>query len=641
MAGLCLVPVTCFVVSWAEIKLATLQIGYLQMPPAVIGLLLVLLLVNVLSRIVARKAIFTRQDLLISYVMMVIAAMISSRGLMQKLLPLLVTANYFADDGNEWHDLFFPHLKQPLMAFSTSGPAKQDVAVKYFEGLRGGDHIPWNLWIAPVALWSVLVLLVFGAFLFMASLLRRQWEDNEKLSFPLVQLPLEMAGFGDSREVSLWRNTLMWIGFAFPFAIFSLKGLSVWYPAIPDIPLETDLAQYLTTPPWNGIYYTPLKFSFALVGFMFLLPSDLVFSLWFFFVLSRIQDIVMKAANIDMPSMPMYPCPLYRGYQAMGAYLVLTVYLFRIAAPHLRMVWRSVIGEEKADDGRELFSYRTAFTGFWLCALGAGIFLVWMGMSPLLAAMQLLGLFLVTGFIMARSTAEAGMLMTEASFRPVDLLRLFVPLHTLGPANLTALALTDSLLMRDQRSLLLGGFLDGLRISDGARISRKQFAGAAVVAIFLAMICAAVIQIAMPYQLHGGLNLYDYVYQSNNKWGFEDYHQYMRPGALPVGWQGTTFLLVGTAVTAFLVWGRATLSVFPFHPLGYALCSSWTMIVFWFSAFLAWGVKSLILRYGGMKLYRQARPLFLGFILGEFASALLWTLANAMLNTPVPTFPWT
>ena len=107
-----------------------------------------------------------------------------------------------------------------------------------------------------------------------------------------------------------------------------------------------------------------------------------------------------------------------------------------------------------------------------------------------------------------------------------------------------------------------------------------------------------------------------------------------------MGWQGTTFLAVGIGVTLALVWARANITGFPLHPLGYALCSSWTMIVFWFAALVAWGIKTLILRYGGMKLYRQTRPLFLGMILGEFAAALFWTAANALLDTPVPSFPW-
>ena len=640
VAGILLVPVTCFVVSWAEIRLMTLQVGYLQMPPAVVGLLLLLLGVNLLTRPLFRKrALFSAQDLLVAYAMMTVAAMISSRGLMQKLLPLLVTPDYFANDGNDWKNLFFPHLPKWLMAFDTSGADKQFVAQRFFEGLRAGETIPWELWARPVMVWSILVLFVFGAFLFMAALLRKQWVDNEKLSFPLVQLPLEMIGRGDSRESPLFRNPLMWLGFAAPFLLFMMKGLHVWYPAVPDITMEVDLNALLTDPPWNGIYYAPMKVSLAVIGFMYLLPSDLVFSLWFFFLLSRVQDVIVKAINMDAIGMPMYPTPLYRGYQAMGAYLVLTIYLLRVARPHLQKVWDAVTGEGKADDAGELFSYRTAFWGFWVCALGAGAFLVFMGLSPFLAAMQLGGLFFVIGFVMARSTAEAGMLMTETSFRPIDALRLLTSPHALTPQNLTALALTDSLLMRDQRSLLLGGFLDGLRLADGGNVPRRPFAFLMVGAVVFAIVCAAIIQIWLPYK-YGGLQLYGYVYQANNKWGFEDYQQYFKPGARPVGWQGPTFLAVGILFTTFLVWGRATQAWFPFHPLGYALCSSWTLIVFWFSAFIAWLIKTLLLRYGGMKLYRLARPLFLGFILGEFASALLWTLANALLDTPVPPYTW-
>ncbi|GAB4468993.1 MAG: hypothetical protein OHK0029_41520 [Armatimonadaceae bacterium] len=639
LTGIIGVPITCFVVSWAEIKLKTLQIGYLQIPPAVVGILLVLLALNGITRALTRRSLLTPQDLLIGYSMMTVAAMISSRGLMEKLIPLLITPNYFADGGNEWRSLYFPYLKPWLHPFDLAGGEKQDVATRFFEGLRAGEPIPWQVWVGPLIWWSILALLIFGAFLCMAALLRKQWVDNEKLAFPLAQLPLEMTGFGDPKEVPLFKNRLMWLGFSIPFTIFMLKGLHTWYPSIPDITVEWNLKDFLTTPPWNGIYYTPIKISFAIIGFMFLLPSDLVFSLWFFFVLSRAQDVLATALNMDMPGMPMYPTPLYRGYQAMGAYLVLTVYLLWVMRPHLSRVWRTVTGESSGDDAQELISYRAAFWGFWVCALGAGGFLVMTGLHPLLALMQLGGLFFVIAFVMGRSTAEAGMLMTESSFRPVDLLRLFTPLHTLGPQNLTALALSDSLIMRDQRSLLLGGFLDGLRIADGAQIVRSRFAVLFIGAIVLSIVCAAIIQLWLPYTF-GGVNLYGYVYAGNNKMGFDDYRQYLRPGALPVGWQGPTFLSVGMAFTGFLVWGRTNIGNFPFHPLGYALCSSWTMIVFWFSAFLAWLFKSLLLRYGGMKLYRAARPFFLGMILGEFLAALLWAVANTVFDTPVPQFTW-
>ena len=641
--GALLVPVTCLVVAWAELVLMTLQIGYLQMPPAVIGILLLLLAINAPLKKYAAKVALSAQEILLAYTMMVIAAMISSRGLMQKLVPLLVSANYFATDGNNWQTKFFPHIKQWLVPFDTKGAKGQDVAVRFFEGLRAGEPIPWQVWVVPMCAWSLLALLVFGAFLCLASLMRRQWVDNEKLSFPLVQLPLEMVGAGDTgNEKPLFKNPMMWAGFAVPFAVFLLKGLHTWYPSVPDIQMEWNLGDYLQQPPWNGIYYTPIKFSFALIGFMYLLPADLLFSLWFFFLASRGQDVIAKAFNMDTPGMPMYPAPVFRGYQAMGAYLVLTVYLLIIAKPHLSRIWRIVCGEEREtdDDKNELMPYRVAFWGFWACALGAGAFLVAIGMSPAIAALQLGGLLFVIAFVMARSTAEAGMLMTESSFRPVDFLRLFVPMHTLGAGNLTAMAMTDSLLLRDQRGLLLSGFMDGLRLADGVNIPRRKFFGVFTLAVVLSIGIAGAIQIWLPYT-KGGITLYGYVYNANNKWGFEDYDKYLVAGnALPVGWQGGTFLAVGIAVTTALVWARANITGFALHPLGYALCSSWTMIVFWFAAFAAWGIKSLLLRYGGIKLYRAARPIFLGFILGEFAAALFWTAANALLDTPVPAFPW-
>ncbi len=50
------------------------------------------------------------------------------------------------------------------------------------------------------------------------------------------------------------------------------------------------------------------------------------------------------------------------------------------------------------------------------------------------------------------------------------------------------------------------------------------------------------------------------------------------------------------------------------------------MVVFWFAALITWAIKGFILRSGGMKLYRQAMPFFLGLILGTFGSAFFWTM---------------
>ena len=65
------------------------------------------------------------------------------------------------------------------------------------------------------------------------TLVRKQWTDRERLTFPIVQLPLAMT----EPKTSLWRNKLFWMGFGIAFGIDVINGLSVYYPAIPQIPV--------------------------------------------------------------------------------------------------------------------------------------------------------------------------------------------------------------------------------------------------------------------------------------------------------------------------------------------------------------------------------------------------------------------
>ena len=50
----------------------------------------------------------------------------------------------------------------------------------------------------------------------------------------------------------------------------------------------------------------------------------------------------------------------------------------------------------------------------------------------------------------------------------------------------------------------------------------------------------------------------------------------------------------------------------------------------WFSVFIAWLLKAVILRYGGPRLYLRLRPFFLGLILGAFSSGGIWLVIDAL-----------
>lgn len=634
--GIILVAVVCFIVSWSEIVLQSIQIGFLQMPPAAIGIFFFLVILNSQMQRMSRRFGLRPGEMLMIYMMMVVAAMVSSRGLMEKFISVLVTPNYYANSGNTWQKLYFPNIPKWLVPFDPNGPAQQKLVKGFFEGLRDGERIPWEYWTGPLLIWLILVLLVLFAFLCLATILRKQWVDNEKLSFPLVQPPLELV---HEQGQSLLSNKALWGGILIPTVVFAMNGLHAWYPAIPEIQLSLLLNPFFQNPPLSYMYYTCIFFSFAAIGFFFLLPSELLFSVWFFALFARLQGVIAGAHGVELSRMRVYGTHAFVAYQTAGAYLVLAAYMFYVAIPHLKRVFKSTFSREKADDANEMMPYRIALPGLIISFL---LILLWCRyiaqMSPWVALLEF-GVFIgVIALIMTRSTAEAGMLMTETTFRPVDLYRLFAPVANLGPGNITMLAFFDALFLREQRGLIFTGMMDGLKITDGANVKRRSFLLVFVIAILIAILVAGTIQMWLPYKF-GGINLYSTVYNGHNVANFTDYEaQVLNPQK--ADWQSAAGFIVGIFTTIFLAYMRTMFFWWPLHPLGYALSVSWTVSVFWFSALTAWLLKVIILRYGGMKLYTKARPWFIGMILGEFGTAVIWAIIGALTNHPTPTYPW-
>ena len=419
----------------------------------------------------------------------------------------------------------------------------------------------------PLLIWSLFFGLVFFAYLCLTALIRRQWSDHEKLAFPLAQLPLEIIGEDGGR--SFFADSKVRLGAAVPVVIYGLNWLHQVTPGTPALPLSLVLNDYATAPPWNQVAYTPLVCSFAALGFFYLLPLDILFSLWFFFFLTRLEQGVGVSFGMEMPHMPTTWLPVFEGYQIIGAYLVLVGSFLWAARPHLRRIWGAVRGiGGGGDDAGELLPYRAAFWGLLGSLVGLCVIMTLMGASPWLSVLEIVCVIFVIGLVMARSTAEAGMLMTETTFQPYDLYRLAGNLHGLGPANLTVLAFVDHLLSHDQRGLLLTGLLDGARLGDRLNLRRRSLALTAVVAILCAVAVAVPLQLILAYKI-GALHMDTWMMQGS------PLVQYRVNAAILQGnsaatagsWQIPTFFLVGIVVTLFLTVMRARYFWWPLHPL--------------------------------------------------------------------------
>jgi uncharacterized protein DUF6784 len=74
---------------------------------------------------------------------------------------------------------------------------------------------------------------------------------------------------------------------------------------------------------------------------------------------------------------------------------------------------------------------------------------------------------------------------------------------------------------------------------------------------------------------------------------------------------------------------------FPIHPLGFAVAATHGDVL-WAPFFMAWVLKSALLKLGGVKFYREAVPLFMGLAIGHFFMAgVVWSLI-ALFNGSAP-----
>lgn len=636
VAGLLAMLVTIFIVAWAELVTGTIQIGFLQLPPVLIALLLVFAVLNRVLERIAPRWVLTGPELVVVYCMMLMASMITSRGLMEDLIPVQVGLNYYANPANKWEDLFYPHVKQWLVPWDIDGGPLQAVSVDFFEGLKPGAPIPWKQWITPTAAWLGLVALVYAAYLALSAFLQRLWADNELLSFPLVQLPMEMISREGSRD--FLGNKLMWMGFAVPLVVFGLNGLHQLYPQIPQLTVQVPMNQYLKGKPWSDLGYLTMFLSMAAVGFFYLLPSEVLLSLWFFFIFARAQELLASTLGVNMQGTPHAGVKLFVGYQTVGAYFGVVGYMLYTSWPRIRAMLRSATRKGQSGDRDELMPYSTALGIIGIAFIGIVAFCGAAGMSAWVAVLEFAIYLFVQSVVMARSTAEAGMPMTEGSFTPLDVIGIFANKRVLGPKNLTALAFTDCIFTRDLRGMVLTGFLDGQKLGDMLKVRRRTLLWVFVLAILVAVVVAGAFHIVLPYR-QGGVTMYYYAYRSIPTQFWRENAPFMQ-GQETFTWSAGLWAAVGVGAAIALSILRRNFVWWPLNPLGYALSASWTTTVFWFPMLVAWLVKWVIARYGGISAYRKARPIFLGLIFGEFTMAAFWTIISCIFRTQAPFFPW-
>ena len=99
------------------------------------------------------------------------------------------------------------------------------------------------------------------------------------------------------------------------------------------------------------------------------------------------------------------------------------------------------------------------------------------------------------------------------------------------------------------------------------------------------------------------------------------------PNALAISFTGISLLFTFTLLIL-----RTRIFWWPLHPIGYAISYWWAMNLLWFPLLISTVIKFVILNHSGVKAYRRAVPLFLGFILGEYVIGSIWSILGMILD---------
>jgi hypothetical protein len=577
-----------------------------SMPGAVFLLFLLGLFINPLLKFIHPRAGLSRRELLVVYIMMVMASPIPTL-FVGKFLSAISYPFYYATTENEWRDLIHPHIPDWLMVHDLQ------VVRKFYEGSGQGELIPWEVWRAVIWVWTPFICALFLMMISLMAIMRKQWIEHERLIYPLMQVPLAMTEEGEKDEKlsPFFKNPMMWAGFAIPALWGTLHGLYNYFPELMPIahdvdPIRMDVPIFHRT----ADLYVALRFN--IIGFFYFLKTDIAFSLWFFNLLSFfVRGIfgVLGVASTETGGAGHAVHDPFLAYQSMGAILVLFLGGIWTARTHLRGVWRKAFkGDDSIDDSGEILSYRTAVIMFFASS-ATMVGWLWLAGLPAIFGLAILFLGVVVIFGYSRVVAEGGLSDGSPPIIPAGILVSAVGSSVIGAQGLVVLATT--FLWTTGRNFVMVSTANSLRLGEELGKNRRPLFWIIVLALVVAMGGALWMVMILGHK-YGAINLWLW---SDGSYGYVE--KFIRTPSEVYGW-GWFNMGLGSLIMTGLMAARWFYIWWPLHPLGYVIGPIWIMDHLWVNMFIAWLIKVIVLKYGGVQLYLKTRPFFMGMILGYF-----------------------
>jgi hypothetical protein len=524
--------------------------------------------------------------------------------LAQRFVSVISAPDYFASPENEWHTYTLPNLQDWLFPSNVG-----DSVGRFYQGMPPGEQLPWEVWFEPLFWWFALLIALLGACFCLGVTLRRQWSERERLTFPLAELPLMLVQDPEPGRhfPSFVREIRFWIGFSIPAFMILWNTVGHFNPGLPTFSFLNSNNPLAVG---RGFLDFFMRFDFYIICFAYFTTLEILLSMWFFHLLAMVQSGLSHRIGFG-------PEGYGAGVISQNNYglLVFVVWGIYMARDHIRDVVRKALGKApEVDDSDEIVSYRVAFFGAVMSFVFIYFWLRKTNMSPFVSVT-----FIVSTFVlylgMAKIVALSGLVSLRGS-GPTGPVKALIGIWNMDDTTIAALNNMGAL-YGNAKGYVMPGAANSLKAAESTQPDRRRVGGAVFLGGVLCIVGFTIATLLLGYFGPGAENFGSYSYTIGNRYFFNATVSNIKDVAeAKREYWDLGFGLFGAIGTSILILLNQRVPWWPLHPVGFTVSLQYPTRASFFSVFLAWLMKSIILRIGGNEMYNRTKVVIYGAILG-------------------------
>ena len=525
--------------------------------------------------------------------------------------------------------------------------------------------IPWSNWAGPMLFWAPLLIVFLTFSVSFGYVIYRQWAKRELVPFPLAEFASSLIQKRDDRTLpDVFYKPAFWAGLLMMVVIYVLLGLQAHFEKMVFLPIRfsyVELDEKFTFIKFSANGYSLLRATlyFTIIAVAFILPTEISFTSWFTWPIMVTSTFVYYSQTGQRFNAN------DTGQVMMGAWWAMALLILYAGRWYYWGLLKAAFGlRSDVVDRQSIWIARV----FLLSLVALVAVLCFYGL-PLDTAVLWVLVLSILFLVVCRLVAEMGIPWTPVgAVGPLAQMANIIGKTAIGAKLYSLLSIFNDILLPQKMSLLL----IAPAVTNAAHIESKitgRNPSLKIVGPFMLIMllfCIGVL-IWLGYSNQGkGDDLH-----SRNSFGISGVNNaannlrgmiVQRAGGKTVSdeemtrfikedipflqrwssawnkWLSPDFInrflpffffgFVLVLVTGYL---RLKLPRFPLHPLPLVLIGTWLMSRYWWSFFIGWLLKRIILKIGGGRLFERSRPFFTGIVIGQAVVCLIWVIANIII----------